>query len=450
VPSWRFLVVPHIGRSRQRRDACSRIKALVEKEGLATALPMVKYESGNSGQYYLGLAVVCDDRSAPDIESTARRILVSAGISGAQNRQTWPLLDPSTNEQVDHFLRGSLECESFTTPLAYEAPGTSEPPTADDLLDELDLGDLPSAEPKATETEKYCRLLYWCSAVGSGQLGRLEEACHLLGIVDSPWSVLRRLVLLGHLEFDANRGFRWAVIPPTLVATADGKHEVLVGQRSPALIKTLNRDLDGSAQVGAPPRLRTAPIADALAYGAGAQIQAVGCVSRRLSEHLPGIKEWRLCLPSWDESDLARYQIQRYDPHSDRLRDIAPITGQPSAGLYRFSCDEGPRPIMTDAFFDDERGHWVCGDYYGLRVLARSRSTTLRARYSPDALKLALPMADRWPMPYERALVLASGALPRRIQSEPSSTSWWVYEGITAELAARMSTLLGIELEGAV
>jgi len=263
------------------------------------------------------------------------------------------------------------------------------------------------------------------------------------------WSILRRLVLLGHLEFDASRNFRWGVIPPTLVTTADGEHQVLVGQRTPTLIHTFheNHHLNERPQTGGPPRLLITPNADGLYYRASRQVRTVGCVSRQLSDLLPDLREWQHRLPAWEERDFARFQTQHYDPYTDELRDIAPIVGKPSSGMYRFVFDHGPQRIVTVAFYDDKRHQWACGDYYGLRFLARSCYRLCRAIYLGDSQQIVIPVSDRWPMPYERALVLASGALPQRVQPEYGPPVL-LYEGITQDLATQLCGLLGLKMGG--
>ena len=97
-------------------------------------------------------------------------------------------------------------------------------------------------------------------------------------------------------------------------------------------------------------------------------------------------------------------------------------------------------------FFDDQANRWICGDYYGLRFLARVRHGSCRAAYRSQTNQLVAPLTDRWPLPYERALVLASGTLPQRIRTEEGDTIL-SYPGITRPLAEKLSALLDLELE---
>jgi hypothetical protein len=84
-----------------------------------------------------------------------------------------------------------------------------------------------------------------------------------------------------------------------------------------------------------------------------------------------------------------------------------------------------------------------------LRFLARSAIGACRAFHDEKAATLVVPFPDRWPMPYERALVLASGRLPKRIRREDGE-ALLVYKGIPHWLAAKLCDLLGLEIESNV
>lgn len=449
MPNWYFLVVRHFGGPDQRRQTCTRIKQQVEQQGLPKVLPLVKYELGRQREYYLGIAVDKDaEIHGSDAEEVARRLLVNAGVGAAANPQSSFFVEA---EKVQRLLSGTVGCESFTFPMAYEAGGEAEAPPTDRLLAELDLGELRHAEPSTAESEQYSRLLYWCSAAGSGELGRIRQACQTLGIVSEwggAWSVLRRLVLLGHLEFDGGGSFRWSIIPPTLVTPAeDGGYKILTGQRTPAIVQDLSNrfQVEERPQANGPPRLLVHGAGDDIFYRPGRRVQDVGSVSRQMIELLPTIEEWVLRLPTWDERDFGRFTIERYEPLTDEFHQVPGIPGQPQSGFYRFTFENRGQRMVTVAFFDNYADRWTCGDYYGLRFMARTRSRLCLAIYHADAHQLLIPAIDRWPMPYERTLVLASGSLPQKPESGPFIL---VYEGITPELAERMCTLLGLEMEG--
>ena len=450
MPNWRFLVVRQIGRLPQRRQTCLQIKRQVAQQRLSNVLPLVKYELGRQGEYYLGLAVDVDASvNGNDAEEVARHLLLEAGVRAAENPVLSPLVEP---EQVKGLLRGTLECESFTVPLVYERGGDEEAGNVDRLLAELDVSELSPAKPDLVESEQYARLLQWCSATGSGEIGRIRQTCQALGInqeLGGAWSVLRRLILLGHLEFDGGRSYRWSIIPPTLVTSVeDHTRKILVGQRTPNLVEHLRGrlNLEEQIQPNGPPCLRALSHGDETYYRPGRPLQDVGCVSRELSERLPTFDDWISRLPNWDERDFGRFNTEKYDPQTDRFH-ASEIVGEPRAGLYRFTLEQSEQRLTTIAYFDDSAHRWLCGDYYGLRFLARKRRGLCRVIYHRDRHELVVPSEDRWPMPYERAVVLANGTLPQRLKTK-SEQLVLVYEGLTAEFAARMCNLLELKMEG--
>lgn len=446
MPEWKYLVVRHFGGRHQRQELCARIKSEVEDENLSHLLPLVKYEPSRGLEYYLGLAF---DASNWDAEEAARDILVAAGITAAANPQQSFIIEA---HQVQTLLRGSLEFESFTVPIRYERPPASEMPSTAELLAQTDRED---DEIDSLEAEKYARLLYWCSAVGTGGLDRIKEACALIGIETEwggAWSVLRRLTLLGHLEIADGQSVRWSVLPPMLVAPAiDQGERFLIGQRSPALRSSLHADrsLYEHLQPGAPARwviLRGG--ASPECYD-GCEPLDAGCLAGRLSEMLPTPDEWLGQLPGWEERDFARYEVEMYDPAENVFVRVQFRLSALQRGLYRFTLERAGRPMTTLAFYDCSAERWVGGDYYGLRFLARNAAGICRAVHNEEAATLMVPVPDRWPMPYERALVLASGRLPKRMDPQAGEPVF-VYKGIPQWLAMRLCGLLGVEMENNV
>ena len=451
MTDWHFLVVRHFGGRHQRLQTCAQIKRQVEQHGLSNVLPLIKYESNRTHEYYLGLAydpiASVNEKTAED---TARQVLVDAGISTAANRElSWAV----EADEVKRFLSGTLGCDSFTIPILYESESGREALPIGQLLSEVNIGELSSIAPTAEQTEQYSRLLYWCSAIGSGGLDRIRQVSQILGINNDwrgAWSILRRLILLGHLEFDGGDALRWSVIPPTLVTLAEGGDQrILVGQRTPAIVQYLSEGLsiEEVPQPNGPPRLLARNIASDVSYRPGYQARDVGCVSRQLADLLPDLDNWILRLPTWEERDFRRFSIEKYDPWVDELHQVSAILDTASAGLYRFTIEQTQRRVVTVAFFDDRAHRWICGDYYGLRFLARARHGLCRAVYHERARQLIIPASDHWPMPYERALVLARGSLPLRLQTE-SGKFVLTYEGIPPEFAAHMCKLLGLQMEG--
>lgn len=446
MPNWKFLVVRSFGGSQQRRLLCSNIKNRVEQLGLSTVLPLVKYEVGRGREYYLGIAF--DECNLNAVED-ARNVLVASGIPTANNPQS-PVIDA---EQVGSLLSGNLECESFTIPISYERDPDPEIISSTQLLSLADISEMQPLDKEDSDIDHLDKLLYWCSSTGTGDLGHLQTACQLLGISTEwggAWSVIRRFVLLGHLEFEMSNTLHWGIVPTVLVKTATDGMYFLSGQRSPSLVKALRErvNLVENVQVGGPRQIFVEGLGGdtCITLKPSRRIANLGCVSMRLSSLLPTVEQWAKEIPSWGEKDFSRYQIERYRAESDDFC-IVETFAQFQKGLYRFKLENKNRKLETLAYFDEKSANWICGDFYGLRFLARHNLRACRVFYLSTERELLIPLADRWPMPYERALVLASGKLPRRLRVE-SGIPLLAYSGISSELATKLCNLLDLKLEG--
>ena len=447
MPKWRFVVVSHFAGRQQRRAICARIKQRVEQRGLSDVLPLVKYEVGRRGEYYLGVAydaqVVHDDQDALD---RVTPVLREAGLS-AKPGASW-CVEP---EEIAGLLRGTLECESFTVPIRYERRTRLEIPPVTDLLAAVDPSELLQGTD-ASESAKYQRLLHWCSAVGAGDLSGLQLTCDLLGISTEwggAWSVLRRLTLLGHLEFSAEPSVRWSIAPLALVTpVADSEAAYLAGQRTPRTSEMLEDEsaIERVVLPGAPVRLLIRdPESIALRHERDIALSSVGCVASQMAARLPVFDDWFRLLPVWDEVDLHRFDIFRYEPHFDSFEPTDSVHLAP-LHLHRFVFDHNGRSQTTLAIKESESGSWRCGDYYGLRFASRKALCGCRAMFRAEDSHLIVPSTDRWPMPYERALVLASGLLPQQVRSD-EEISLLVYDQVTEAFAELMCRLVGVELE---
>jgi len=436
---------------------CAAIKRAVEQRGAAETLPLVRYELGSRGEYYIGLAINDPQAEGGRIPDIATEVLGDAGIR--QDR----LMGPIEADGLAALLEGSIDCESFTRPITFErrqaaahedlmtlAAVLSDDQSELDASDTVAIGDLANAT-------RMDQLLTWCSAVGSGDIARLRAACGVLGIEVDPsfggvWSVLRRLVLVGHVEFDPNRNCRWAVLPPTLVQSAsDDGWWYLVGQRTPAILEALRSGsvLGLQPQAAAPPTLQVGATLDRAALMKSVEsLQIAGPAAAKVAAALPDRCGWKELLPEWQENDFGRFDIEAYSVDSDgwaSTESRAPTTG----GMYRFTLHrEGMSsfPSVTTTYLDSTAHKHICGDYYGMRFLARAAAGACRVAYRSEARHLLIPPADRWPMPYERALILASGMLPRRITT-PDDRSYMSYQEIPEELAARLCSLLDVNME---
>ncbi|MHC5719637.1 MAG: hypothetical protein ACYTX0_48245, partial [Nostoc sp.] len=91
-------------------------------------------------------------------------------------------------------------------------------------------------------SRRYEQLLYWLSALGSGTWESFKKACAALKI-EEPRRILRRLRLLGHIEFSPD-GYRWSIAPIAIVKiTSESNFQefILCGSRSINLLEKLKQ-----------------------------------------------------------------------------------------------------------------------------------------------------------------------------------------------------------------
>lgn len=99
------------------------------------------------------------------------------------------------------------------------------------------------------------------------------------------------------------------------------------------------------------------------------------------------------------------------------------------------------RPEYT-LYYDEDTQRWLRADWYGLRFLARYEAgQSCPVQYGSTTSQFAVPLEWRWPELYERALVLASGRLPRR------QSGWLIYDGVGRELVDALRGKLRLDVE---
>ena len=326
-----------------------------------------------------------------------------------------------------------------------DAPGLPQREVKiDDPGDPFALSDEPIRESASPELGiQFEKLLYWLSAVGGGTWQTFAQACVALGVVDERQharSVLRRLRLLGHVD-SSQDGSHWEVSPAALVLLPiQPEKGFLAGQRVPSLVeeeggihgRTHQPDYQG------PPRVEIVP------DGSHARISTVGQTATKLAELLPAINEWMDSLQQMPKLLTTQFDLQiwdgrQFEPCNTFYERDGRYYG--TSGMYRLSRSENKFSYETTLFFDEPNQRWLRGDWYGLRFLAVGTSGS-DAIHDPDANILLVPAAQRWPLLYERALVLASGLLP----GSTDSRNWLRYQGIPLDLALTLCRKLNVRL----
>ena len=111
--------------------------------------------------------------------------------------------------------------------------------------------------------------------------------------------------------------------------------------------------------------------------------------------------------------------------------------------MYRLTRGKDTNTYQIVLYLDQSNQRWLRADWYGLRFLAYdSAGRDFEVTYDSSTNDLLIPMAERWPMLYERALVLASGSLPG-----PAANSRWLkYSGVSSELVQLLTEKLNVSI----
>jgi hypothetical protein len=180
----------------------------------------------------------------------------------------------------------------------------------------------------------------------------------------------------------------------------------------------------------------------------------IGAGARHLAELLPAdLTEYRARLTEVPRLIPAFLRFEYWDGRTfgeppERVYEEGAGVYHGRPGTYRVTRiqDEDGNGLIL--YLEKSGRHrWLQGDWYGLRFLALCHDLAERgerpiARWESDSGQLAVPVEHRWPAPYERVLVLASGALPER----SSDGQWLIYRGIPSDLRDLLVSKLGIDM----
>jgi hypothetical protein len=439
-----YFTFPRGGPAAYRTVLCQAINRAIVSGGRRREFPQVRYEPGNDNPFLIGVAIdweACAGLGSPP-QVEIERLL----------RQT-PVQDPgAASHTIDDGpnLRAVLStlvgCEGYTAALTFEPEANAQRLAALTarvaVTDEAD-----GAEAAAEVGPGYERLLYWCAAVGGGSLPGLATTAAAVGVLPAAgrglWPLLRRLELLGHVKaFQADGRWRWCVAPTVyLQPLADDGPPFAAGQRlasawdEEGLIDTPQPDGGGPARLASP------------GWAADESV-------RLLAEMLPPFEDYRDGLPSLS-GDLGKvfhgYDIRRLD---DEGYAGPPVATPGKVAVHQFTREgdeDGRRPavyVLHDP--DPDFDVWVRADPLTLTFAHRVARGLAVAVIDPDRLTLTIPLADRWPLPYEKALVLASGLLPRVVRRGGPGGPLLQYAGVPGDFARELCDKLAVQHQVAV
>ena len=386
-----------------------RIITAVVDAALASQIPLVKLERRARGEFYVFLGVDSDESTG--IPGGLGKTLQDLGLRFEEDFPLRPDEIQSMVQRQDIEIHG-LNALQYRQ-MEYEDPG--------DPFDQSDAWQPQEASPASSALME--RLVHWLSVRGEGTWEGFNQACNVLKVAEDKHearSILRRLVLLGHLDL-SDDGSKWSVSPAVLVRFPDNLNNgFLAGQRTESFLRMLGEflHLNETPQsfYSGPPRIDLN--SDVAENTAGLEIIDAGATSTRLAALLPDLNGWKESLQSLDSLRVTSFEVERWQSGGfqpcDNVYDRDGIY-YGEQGMYRMSL-EGDRSGRTlTLFFDEPAQRWVRGDWYGLRFLSlESGQAHVEAVYDSVTRELLIPASQRWPLLYERALTLASGMLPGR------------------------------------
>jgi hypothetical protein len=421
----------------------------VQLHNLSQVIPLLRIEKdvGARKQFYFFLAI---ESTQPDEIPTE----VSESHLLKLNYFKKPVKNPinfktSLNyEEIKSMVGIAHDVHNYTHNIPYQPK-----PVSDDNPFDF-TASLITSQPYLQDDGKdfshqYERLLYWLSALGAGSWESFKKTCQSLELAE-PRRILRRLKLLGHLESSAD-GSKWSISPIALVkvsSPSEFQEFVLCGQRSLKLVQKLEQltTVTSINQRDAPPCIHlqlahSKNVSYLIEQITEFSLIDAGESSSQLANILQNIDTWQQNLRNLQGIVPSSYEWKYFDGN-----DFVDCISPKETGMYQLSPREINNSFTRTLFYDQPNDKWLQGDWYGLRFLAlyHNQDISCIVHYNKTTESLEIPLDQRWPEIYERALVLASGLLPTYQRTEQGL--WLVYKRISPKLATQLTDKLGIRL----
>lgn len=429
------------------QELINQVSEHIQKHNISKYIPVLRIEkrvnAKSRGEFYFFIAVESTQKGEIPKEVYASNLFklkffkVSAVYEGAS----------FTYEQIKPMVGAAHDVCDYTNPIPYQpSPIIIKEHPFNLTVQETNY----SSQAINANSSKHQQLLYWLSALGSGTWESFRKTCETLEIQE-PKRVLRRLKLLGHIE-SSLLGKRWSIAPTAMVqipSTSNIQEFMLCGQQNIELLNTLqkytNLTFINQSLGDAPPCVRIqidnfnniSTLCENL--NTNFYIKYPGQVSKQLANILPNIETWKNNLVKLPSIVTSSYRWQKFNGNDFVNYDL-PY----SEGMYEmYSQDINSTYPLRTLFYDKENNHWLQGDWYGLRFLALQQ-TQQQCIFSYDlnTKSLVVPILQRFPEIYERALVLASGILPTY------KDSYLIYTNIEPDVVDLLSAKLNLIRSG--
>ena len=419
-----------------------RIRQVLQAEKLTRSIPAIKFEKGARGEFFVFLTV-----QGTETKNFLNQVQTAFARWNLKGNMIPEFL---SYDQIKSMIsRTEIETHSLNA-LIYKSLWTNN------TGDSFDLSEVSFNTKNTDDTllgERFDKLLYWLSANAEGTWQTFVQVCSVLQLVDdvkSARSIFRRLILLGYLE-SSEDGQKWSICPTTLVKCAANQEVYfLTGQQTPKLLNQLKEksQLENIPQPDyqGPSCVKVRGVFPEEFSVNGSRIVFAGAASVWLAQLLPDLAGWKNVLPVIDRLTTTTYNIEIWDGTQFIQDDLfyerhGRYFGE--SGMYRLTKKEENNLYRIVLYFDEPNQQWLRGDWYGLRFLAyNAAGRYFEVKYDSSANEILIPIEERWPMLYERAMVLASGMLP----SQSKDFRWLKYSNVSNELVQLLADKLNISI----
>ncbi|MEH2236916.1 hypothetical protein [Nostoc sp.] len=417
------------------QDLINKISEQVKRQNLSKLIPLLRVEKGAKSrkEFCFFLAIEsCQVGELPiELETSLLKLsFFQRPITGNRG---------FTYEQIKSMVGVAHDVYDYTSLIPYQP---RENITADNPFELTELHSINHFDADWVKpSQNSDRFLYWLSTLGNGSWESFKKSCNALQLQE-PKRILRRLRLLGHLESSLD-GSKWSAAPSTIVKINSHTSEfILCGQRSISLLRQL-KESGIVASITHQPRGEAPPCIQLVVNNPDAiannfPIINAGEASKQLAQILPDIATWQQSLRNMPGIVPSQWEWQHFDGEDFEICGIPHETG-----MYQMSDEK--RNLRYTLFYNQNTNTWHQGDWYGLRFLAlHHHGASCQADYNVATKCLAIPVKQRWPEIYERALVLASGQLPTY------QGNWLLYQNVGGEVAYQLSQKLNVKYEEAL
>lgn len=424
------------------QELVKQISEQVQRHNLGNFVPLLRVEKGVKARKQFCFFLAIESSQQGEIPTEVKSTLLQLSYFKYPIRGIHSL----SYEQIKPMVGVAHDVYEYTNNIPYQPVQKLTYTNPFDLVESASIIDNSFIDINAIYP-RYEELIYLLSALGSGTWESFRKICSTLNI-DEPKRVIRRLRLLGYIEFSPD-GYRWSISPTTIVkipSKYDFQEFILCGSRSINLLKNLKQkialELINQPRKEAPSCIRIQ--ADSLSsiphlveqLSNDFSIINAGEVSKRLANLLPDLPTWKQSLRNLQGIVPSLYEWKLFDG-----KDFVSCALPRETGLYQmYNIKISDSPLHT-LFY--ENGCWFQGDWYGLRFLAvQHLGQPCIAHYEVETKRLAIPVSQRLPEIYERALVLASGILPQY------SKAWLFYENVDRDVMWQICYKLHITCGG--